>query len=113
MAQKCSQATRQQPPMVEQACTQWQQARCAQCRITLGLQPVDRRRMLPKAAGVGGHWSSVADMEAEMGEAEMGEAENGRGGKWDATNSTWVSWLTSFHQDEIGRLLPVENGDVL
>jgi hypothetical protein len=52
-------------------------------------------------------------MEAEMGEAEMGEAENGRGGKWDATNSTWVSWLTSFHQDEIGRLLPVENGDVL
>jgi hypothetical protein len=108
MAQKCSQATRQQPPMVEQACTQWQQARCAQCRITLGLQPVDRRRMLPKAAGVGGHWSSVADMAAEMGEAE-----NGRGGKWDATNSTWVSWLTSFHQDEIGRLLPVENGDVL
>jgi hypothetical protein len=33
--------------------------------------------MLPKAAGVGGHWSSVADMEAKMGEAEMGEAENG------------------------------------
>ena len=121
MAQKWSQATRQQPPMAEQACTQWRQAWRAQCRITLGLQPVDRRLMLPIAAGVGGHWSSVADMEAEMGEAEMGQAEMGEAEmgrqKFD------VGQLLDFvsprsgapagREDAIVRLLLVENGDVV